>query len=215
MNKYNDERKSAETLLLRLIRQRAWKKIRKILSFNPKLAKSRASPCCAHCTQLHSPLLLACELSPPLDIVESLLQFNSAAAFEADCEKKLPLHVACEYGASPVVIQKLLEANTGATMKKDIYGMLPIHKVCQSYLYNFDPYSSEKDPQYSLIETITILLNIQPIALLVDDHKEMNPIEYALESNLSLAVIIILQKVSEREHLKKNLHKTGYFSRAA
>ena len=213
----------AGTVLLSLIRQRAWNKVLKILSFNPKLAQPCESSCRENCTQLHSPLLLACKLNPPLDVVNSLLQAYPDASVETDCENKLPLHVACEFGAHPAVINTLLKANIDAAMEKDIFGMLPIHRVCDSYLYNFDIGSTKMDPQYSVIETISILLGAQPTALLVDDNKEMCPIEYAIESNLSLAVIRILQKVSQRELLKKEMNikntsehgKRRYYSRAA
>ena len=195
--------KNAEAVLLSHIQNKAWTKVQKIISFNQNLAKPCDSPCCPCCNQQHSPLLLACALNPPIEVVECLIKANPSAVFERDCEEKLPLHLACEYGAKPEVIKQIVLSNVDAAIKKDIYGMLPIHKVCESYFDSLDPFISDAEAEKFLMEVVQGLLSVQPAAVLIEDNREMNPIEYAVDSELSIAIIQVLQKISVQEHKKE------------
>ena len=209
LQKRSEQSTSARVMLSIFIGKRSWNKVQKALSFNRDLAKPCISPCCPHCSKPHSPLLLACKLNPPLEVIDSLLEANPMAVFEIDCEKKTPLHLACEYGAAPAVIKRIVQANKDATIERDIYGMLPIHRVCESYLDRVDSHLSDEDAEYCLMEVVQGLLGVHPDAILIEDYKEMNPIEYALEAELNLAIIQILQKASERQHNKKVSEQYG------
>ena len=202
-NNVTFETQSAEAILWSHIQNKAWIKVQKIISFQPNLAKPCNCACCQCCNKQHSPLLLACKLNPPIEVVERLIKANPAAVFEADCEKRLPLHLACEYGASPEVIKKIVLSNVDATITRDIYGMLPIHKVCESYFDNLDPLLSDMDAEDFLMEVVQGLLSIQPTSVLIEDNREMNPIEYAVDAELSMTIVKVLQQVSVSEHKKE------------
>lgn len=80
-----------------------------------------------------SALHLAVERSPPLNVVEALVEVCSdALSRRKNPGGQLPLHAACTWGASPEIISCLLSANSSAAQSPDDLSNLPLHCACYS-----------------------------------------------------------------------------------
>lgn len=179
-----------------LIETRSWLQVRKAVNCDHNLAMPCQSALCKNCNCSHSPLLLACKLNPSLSVVKSLLKANPSAAFEVGCQEKLPLHLACEHGASPRVIRTILNANPKAVSMRDSLGMLPIHKVCRFYHDKSERVYAGDTLHKMMVQVLYDLLILEPITIQAEDYNGMCPIEHALDTELCMKVIRVLQRAS-------------------
>lgn len=72
----------------------------------------------------------ACFGSPPVEVVEALLQANPKLAQIPNHLGNLPLHVACSYRASSSIIRELLRAYPESVNVHNSQGSCPLHILC-------------------------------------------------------------------------------------
>jgi hypothetical protein len=71
-----------------------------------------------------------CFGTPPLHVVEAILETCPSLAQVPNQEGNLPLHTACYYRASPSVVRALIKAYPQATGIPNTIGTYPLHIVC-------------------------------------------------------------------------------------
>jgi len=184
------------------IKERNWNQVRKIITSQKMLTLSRRNSGGYETSQHKNLLCLACMYNPPSSVIAQWIHRCPSAAFEIDCEKRLPVHVACEYGASEDVVQELLRVNREGVYQKDVFGMLPIHRLCRSYCYNSSATGSKKLIENSMIQVLRALLDIAPKTILEEDDTDMCPIEHALESGLSISIIHGMRDKAKRVRIQ-------------
>lgn len=64
-----------------------------------------------------------------LDILRSLLEYDTDAVECAHKKGQTPLHMAIEHRCGPEMVKALLEANLQAASKEDGEGCLPLHRA--------------------------------------------------------------------------------------
>lgn len=80
-----------------------------------------------------TPIYLACEQNPPLEVVESLVDAYSKAFTERKIPGgQLPLHAICTWGAKSEVAKKILAVFPAGIKQHDDHGNLPLHCACFS-----------------------------------------------------------------------------------
>lgn len=128
----------------------------------------------------------ACERSPPVEIVQALIEAYPMACLTrcmpGGC---LPLHVACTWYASPSVVRALLSADQGGAEVKDELGNLPLHSACFS------------GADFAIIEA---LVTTAPKAVLARNHQGSRPIDICKRlrhDNRDLVMQILAQKKRE------------------
>jgi len=81
----------------------------------------------------YTPLHLACELSPPPQVIIQLIsQCPASISLKSIPGGQLPLHLACSFHASLPVINHLLSCYSEGAHIRDELGNLPIHSACYS-----------------------------------------------------------------------------------
>jgi len=81
----------------------------------------------------YTPLHLACELSPPLQVITQLIsQYPASLSRKSTPGGQLPLHLACTFRASLPVVSHLLTCYLKGAQTRDELGNLPIHSACYS-----------------------------------------------------------------------------------
>jgi len=135
------------------------------------------------------PLHKACVLSPPKDVVDTLLNAYVDAAKQPDQDGWLPLHCATFYGASEPVIETLIKAYPKATQTKDDDGRLPLHYACIKLA-----------PQ----GVIDMLIKSNPKGAMTKDNEGRLPIHHACSKGAVEGVIDSLLKAAPKAAQSKD-----------
>jgi hypothetical protein len=80
------------------------------------------------------PLHWACSGSPPLQVVQALLDVYPSASHKTDLEGSTPLHFATHYAAPIAVMELLLQAYPRAIKMQDKYGRTPLYHAVEKSL---------------------------------------------------------------------------------
>ncbi|GKY98747.1 hypothetical protein MPSEU_000831000 [Mayamaea pseudoterrestris] len=117
--------RSSSTLLIDMARMQQWNVL--LNHVNRRGAKHRDQD------GLH-PLHWACSGSPPLAVVQALLDAYPSAARKLDAEGSTPLHFATHYAAPLAVMECLLMAYPKAVKMQDKYGRTPLYHAVEKSL---------------------------------------------------------------------------------
>lgn len=145
----------------------------------------------------------ACERSPPVEIVNALIEAYPVACLTrcmpGGC---LPLHVACTWHCSPAVVRALLSADQGGVAVKDELGNLPLHSACFS------------GADSAIIDA---LLMTDPKAVLARNHQGSRPLDIVkrLRHDNRQGVIKLLYKKKEELSRHGRSRSSGTLSEAA
>jgi ankyrin repeat protein len=129
------------------------------------------------------PLHKACVLSPPANVIETLIAANADGVSARDQDGWLPLHCACFYGASDEVVSALLVANPKGAQVKCDEGRLPLHYACL-----------KGAPQ----GVVDALLKSFPKGAMTKDEGGRLPIHHACSKGASEGIIVALLKASPK-----------------
>lgn len=155
-------------------------------------------------------LHLACQYQAPCQIVELLAKKFPQSISCAERKGRHPIHIACAKGSNPKVIDFLIKSYPQAAGVQDDYGKTPLHYVCESYGDNFKtiPSNAYRSPEHSLLTVISLLLDEVPESANVEDIYGMNAIEYAIDSNIGIGIIKVMQNASrENWRTMKKVHR--------
>ena len=131
-----------------------------------------------------------------------------------DKDGRFSLHIACSYGCSPGFISHLVNMHPLAASARDGLGKTPFHHLCQSYMS--PKHKASKATVKKMKQVLWILYRKAPGSVIVEDKSGIDPIEYALESNLDMAFIRDLQSMIARYHAneaKKESHRKCMMAR--
>ena len=132
------------------------------------------------------PIHKACELSPTVELVNSLIHAYPECVMTSDQSGRLPIHLACCRGASASVISMLLEYGGEASLTvKDSQGRLPLHVACV---------------HGAAEQIILMLMQAYPEGVEVEDNNERTPIKIIQQSTHrhKRQIMYLLNKQSKR-----------------
>ncbi len=175
-------------IVLDLIHCQEWTELEKVIS-KQKLLKV-ISEHIQKCDEFNGMTLLHAivRYSPPIHILDAIILAHGDALEGQDCLGRTPLHVACGCGAHYQIIKRLVKAFPQACDLQDEDGRLPLHHACDTECAIFEGDVTPRAPP--CIDTV----NLESV--LVEDEDEMNPIEYAIVSDLNMEIVRLLQKAS-------------------
>jgi len=181
-------------IVLDLIHCQEWAKLEKVAS-ELKLFKV-VSEHIQKCDEFNGMTLLhaVVRYNPPLHILDTMILAHVDALEGQDCLGRTPLHVACGSGAEAQLIKSLVKAFPGACDIQDEDGRLPLHLACDTDCVLFEGDQTPRAPPP--IDVVKVLLSGSMQSVLVEDEDEMNPIEYAIVSDLNIKIVKLLQKAS-------------------
>lgn len=193
-------------IVLDLIHCQEWTELGKVLS-QQKLLKV-ISEHIQKCDEYNGMTLLhaVVRYNPPMHILDAIILAHGDALGGQDCVGRTPLHVACGSGAHYQIITRLVIAFPRACDLQDEDGRLPLHLACDTECALFEGDVTPRAPPH--IDVVKVLLSGSLQAVLVEDKDEMNPIEYAIISNLSMRIVRLLQKSSMIVRMKEAEAKT-------
>lgn len=122
------------------------------------------------------PLHVACVVSAPLRVIESLIRAFPQALEIADPHSgSIPLHLACWHNSPVTMLRALLQACPGTTKVADIHGRLPIH--CAVLV----------QASYATIES---LIQHDPASVLMPNFEGKTPLQLAHHSYPSASPVL-------------------------
>ena len=159
-----------------------------------------------------TPLHQILELHPPLDIVQTFIQYAPEALQMRDIYQRLPIHIACSHGASLEVIRALVNSCPENIKVASNNGHLPLHFACHkkasldivAFLIESYPTSVKitasdgRLPLHSAcwnksaLEVITFLIDSYPDSIKVKDIYGRLPLHGACQKKVSPAVVTFL-----------------------
>ena len=182
------------TIVLELIYQQEWAKLEKVIAQQQlfRLISEHIQKCDEFngMTLLHAAL----KNKPPLHILEAMIMAHCDALSGQDCLGRTPLHVACGSGADARIIRRLVSSFPYACDLPDEDGRLPLHIACDTECVLFEGDETPRAPPSH--DAVRALLSGSLRSTLVEDEDEMNPIEYAIVSDLDIKTVRLLQKAS-------------------
>ena len=181
-------------IVLDLINRQEWTQLEKVIS-EQKLLKL-ISQHIHECDEFNGMTLLhaVVRFNPPVHILDAMILAHGDALKGQDCVGRTPLHVACGTGADGLIIKRLAKAYPQACDIQDEDGKLPLHLACDTKCVIFEDDQTPRAPP--TLDVVKVLLSGSMQSVLVEDEDEMNPIEYAVVSNLDIDIVNLLQRAS-------------------
>jgi hypothetical protein len=123
---------------------------------------------------------------------------------------RFPVHVACAHAASTDFISKCVSLHPRTAAAQDNEGKTPFHILCNSYAKSCNSLSMSQDViERRMTSIIWVLYRKAPTAIILEDSHGVDVVEYALEAELSLHFIRLLQDLVARVH-KSNSKKKAH-----
>eukprot|EP00984_Skeletonema_dohrnii_P035983 scaffold36448_cov255-Skeletonema_dohrnii-CCMP3373.AAC.1 len=115
---------------------------------------------------------------------------------------RFPVHIACAYGASPDFIYKCVSMYPLTAAAQDDDGRTPFHFLCKSYANSCDTSMSwdRNAIERRMTRILWILYRKAPSAIVIEDNRGVDVVEYALEADMSMTFIRLLQDMVARVH---------------
>ena len=113
---------------------------------------------------------------------------------------RFPVHTACAFAASADFISKCVSMYPRTAAAQDNDGRTPFHFLCKSYakrcyaLTSWDRTAIEK----RMTRILWILYRKEPSAIILEDNHGVDAVEYALEADMSITFIGLLQDMVTR-----------------
>eukprot|EP00985_Skeletonema_marinoi_P009367 scaffold4361_cov143-Skeletonema_marinoi.AAC.7 len=117
---------------------------------------------------------------------------------------RFPVHIACAYGASSDFIYKCVSLYPLTAAAQDNDGRTPFHFLCKSYANSCDDTSMSWDRnaiERRMTRILWILYRKAPSAIIIEDNHGVDVVEYALEADMSMTFIRLLQDMVARVHV--------------
>lgn len=157
-------------------------------------------------------LQFALRYRAPLHIVKLLALRYPRCLTRPDSTGKFSCHVAAKYGATPNVMDYLVCENKYAAGVQDPLGKAPIHYVGEFYLCNNES-ASAMTVNENMLQVVRILREAAPQSFNLEDDYGCNAIEYAIENDVDIKVIKMMQRTARDDWRK--LKASGHGKRHA
>ena len=115
---------------------------------------------------------------------------------QEDKDGRFPSHVACSSGCSPEFISHCVNMCPQSVASRDKEGKTPFHHLCKSYVS--PKHVATTATLKRMQQILWMLFRKAPGSIVVEDNLELSPIDYALESNLGMSFIGVLQDMASR-----------------
>ena len=171
------------TILFRLILKKDWNAVLQRASAHPHEAATWIVTKGFNGNLRFLPIHKACVLSPPVSVIEALLEAYPQGACSPDQDRWIPLHCASFYGASEQVIRSLLQAYEKGAQCVDDEGRTALS------------YSCLKAADDSVVMA---LLSAFPKGAMVRDTENRLPLHQACSKGASEKVVSALLKVAPK-----------------
>mmetsp|Transcript_24775 Transcript_24775/g.40607 ORF Transcript_24775/g.40607 Transcript_24775/m.40607 type:complete len:287 (-) Transcript_24775:95-955(-) len=191
--------------LARLLSRRRWTLLETILTSTSSSALLIDDPSLPHAVTSDIVIHFATRFQAPLRIISLLSQKYPQSLASSDITGRYPIHVACKWASTPDIIAYLIKTNPSVVGVPDSIGKVPMHYVGEFYLQHFNHGLYGRDD--SMLQVVRLLKTASPQSVNIEDNEGMNAIEYALECNVNLKVIKLMQRASRddwRERGKSN-----------
>lgn len=115
---------------------------------------------------------------------------------------RYPVHAACTYAASSDLVYKCVSMYPHTAAAQDNDGRTPFHLLCKDYAKQCEVSTSlDKNAiERRMTYVLWILYRSAPQAIIIEDNEGVDAVEYALEADLSLPFIGILQHMVSKVH---------------
>eukprot|EP00581_Thalassiosira_minuscula_P028391 CAMPEP_0183751074 /NCGR_PEP_ID=MMETSP0739-20130205/1524_1 /TAXON_ID=385413 /ORGANISM="Thalassiosira miniscula, Strain CCMP1093" /LENGTH=234 /DNA_ID=CAMNT_0025987255 /DNA_START=78 /DNA_END=782 /DNA_ORIENTATION=+ len=193
-------------ILVGLMEAREWYQLEDLALTQPKTFKAVSRAIGLRKEFNGMSLLHACvRFDPPIHILKRMIKLHPNAVMAEDCLGRTPLHVAAGSSANYEVIEILTAQYPEACDIQDVDGKTPLHFACDT---SFELFEDENQPARGppCLATISVLLKASMAAATLEDLDEMNALEYAILSDASLDVVLLLQKASQHFMKKAAFH---------
>ena len=146
----------------------------------------------------------ACRHQPPLDLIKKIVSLRPDLAYLANPDGQVPLHIASQNGVSPDIIDFFCAPKRSTSGVQDLMGRTALHLACEGYCAN-NTDASGKSTKKAFTKTVKTLIRSSPTTINLEDVNGISAVEYALESDVDLKNLRILQKASEREWKRRTV----------
>lgn len=184
------------TDILELISLGNWTRLKAFFFLHKTSIMRRSRLSSGNCDSAQNPLHYACQFHPPLDIIKCFYKSCPKFFFQQDCDGRYPLHIACKYGCSPDVIKFILKKNPDAAKELDTKDRTPFLLAAKSYVRKSDKECMVANRD--LFEVIAALDDVDPTSSIKEDFKGISALEYAIDKDLAVAVVELIQAITER-----------------
>lgn len=171
------------TILFRLILKKDWNAVVQRAAVHPQEAATWIVTKGFNGNLRFLPIHKACVLSPPVSVIDALLEAYPEGARCTDQDRWCALHCACFYGASEEVVRALLRSYEKGAQCLDDDGRIPL------------AYSCLKAAEYSVVMA---LLSAFPKGAMVRDTENRLPLHQACSKGASEKVVSALLKVAPK-----------------
>lgn len=171
------------TILFKLILKKDWNAVIQRAAVHPQEAATWIVTKGFNGNLRFLPLHKACVLSPPVGVIDALLEAYPEGARCTDQDRWCPLHCACFYGASEEVVRALLRSYEKGAQCLDDDGRIPL------------AYSCLKAADYAVVMA---LLCAFPKGAMVRDGENRLPLHQACSKGASEKVVAALLKVAPK-----------------
>ena len=171
------------TILFRLILKKDWNAVIQRAAAHPQEAATWIVTKGFNGNLRFLPIHKACVLSPPVGVVDALLEAYPEGARCTDQDRWCALHCACFYGASEEVVRALLRSYEKGAQCLDDDGRIPL------------AYSCLKAADYAVVMA---LLSAFPKGAMVRDSENRLPLHQACSKGASEKVVSALLKVAPK-----------------
>jgi len=142
-------------------------------------------------------LHFALRFHAPLHIVELLSNRYPECLNKPDGTGKFCTHVAAKYSAPPEVMAFVISKNPAAAGCPDNHGKCPIHYVAEFYSKHCIRYQDQyMTTEELMVEVVRLLKKAAPQSFNLEDEDERNPIEIAIENDVDIRVVKMMQRTA-------------------
>jgi len=133
----------------------------------------------------------------PLYVIELLSKRYPQCFSKPDVTGKFCIHVAAKYSAHPDVMAYIISKNRAAAGCPDNLGKCPIHYVAEFYLKHSIRYQDQyMTTEELMLEVVRLFKQVAPQSFNLEDQDERNPIEIAIENDVGIKVIKMMQRTA-------------------
>lgn len=142
-------------------------------------------------------LHFALRFHAPLRVVELLYNRYPQCVNKPDGTGKFCTHVAAKYSALPDVMAYIISKNPAAAGCPDNHGKCPIHYVAEFYIKHSIRYEDQyMTTEELMLQVVRLLKQVVPQSFNLEDEDERNAIEIALESDVGIRVVKMMQRTA-------------------
>lgn len=137
---------------------------------------------------LETPLYLACQYSPPPEVIDALINsYPTAVNISSRRERDIPIHTACRYGASVEILEKLLKNHPETSLAETRWGKTPISLLVD----NACNWRASQEEEYDEVSEEKLWRRVQVVLSAVarlknlrskNDHKDLLLLHAAVSS---------------------------------